>query len=71
MKYEGGRMKAPALPTGTSAFRTAGREKRRKDEVRMRLRRGGEVDLLFSYFCLHPSDFLCFGAGVFPEGFMR
>jgi hypothetical protein len=28
MKYEGGRMKAPALPTGTSAFRAAGREKK-------------------------------------------
>ena len=63
MKYE-----APVLPTGTSAFRAAGREKKggsMKEEGRMRLRRGGEsrgtggeVDLLFSYFCLHPSDFL-------------
>jgi hypothetical protein len=73
MAYE-----APVLPTGTSAFRAAGREKSRKSEDRKRLRRGGEsrvaggeMDSLFSYFFLHPSDFLCLEARVFPEGFMR
>ena len=63
MAYE-----APVLPTGTSAFRAAGREKSRKSEDRKRLRRGSEVDLLLSYFCLHPSDFLCFGGECFSRG---
>jgi hypothetical protein len=52
-------------------MKAEGGKKKEPEAIATLVRYAEVLFLLFSYFCLHPSDFLCFGAGVFPEGFMR